>query len=58
LGRTTPSFRMVIEKERKEWKPFREALDKKGRKIFEEMFDIPRLYISTFCVFAVNARNS
>jgi hypothetical protein len=32
--------------EEREWKPFRNALDKSDRKKFDEMFDIPRLYIS------------
>ncbi|MFL6410383.1 MAG: hypothetical protein ACJ71K_03980, partial [Nitrososphaeraceae archaeon] len=29
-----------------EWKSFRNALDKSERKIFDEMWDIPRLYLS------------
>ena len=32
--------------EKEDWKPFRNALDKKDRKEFDEMFDIPRPYIS------------
>ena len=32
MGRTVPSFRNVIAEGKKEWKPFREALDKKERK--------------------------
>jgi hypothetical protein len=28
-----------------EWKPFRKALDKSERKQFDDMFDIPRVYI-------------
>jgi hypothetical protein len=32
--------------EKEEWKPFRNALDKSDRKKFEEMSDIPRLYVS------------
>jgi hypothetical protein len=32
--------------EKAEWKPFRNALDKSERKQFEDMFDIPRLYLS------------
>lgn len=33
--------------EKDDWKPFRNALDKKDRKKFDEMmFDPPRLYIS------------
>jgi hypothetical protein len=46
MGRTVPSFRIVIADEKAEWKPFREALDKKEKKDFDEMWDIPRLYVS------------
>jgi hypothetical protein len=46
MGRTIPSFRMIVDKERKEWKPFRDALDKNERKEFDEIWDIPKLYIS------------
>ena len=46
MGRTIPSFRIVIAEEKKEWKPFRDALDKSERKLFDEMWDIPRLYVS------------
>jgi hypothetical protein len=46
MGRTVPSFRIVLEEEKAEWKPFRSALDKKDRKEFDDMFDIPRLYIT------------
>jgi hypothetical protein len=40
------------EKEKEEWKPFRNALDKSDRKKFDEMFDIPRFYISA-CFYSV-----
>src|ERR671916_718540 len=46
MGRTVPSFRIVIAEEKQEWKPFKKALDKSERKIFDEMWDIPRLYVS------------
>src|SRR5215211_2156504 len=46
MGRTIPSFRIALEMEKAEWKPFRNALDKKDRKIFDEMFDSPRLYLT------------
>ena len=46
MGRTVPSFRIVLAEEKQEWKPFRNALDKSERKKFDEMWDIPRLYIS------------
>jgi hypothetical protein len=45
LGRTIPSFRIVIAEEKQEWKPFRNGLDKSERKSFDEMWDIPRLYV-------------
>jgi hypothetical protein len=32
--------------ENRRWKPFRNALDKSDRKKFDDMFDIPRLYIT------------
>jgi hypothetical protein len=46
MGRTVPSFRNVLAMEKAEWKPFRNALDKSERKDFDDMFDIPRLYLS------------
>jgi hypothetical protein len=46
MGRTVPSFRIVLEEEKVEWKPFRNALDKSEKKEFDEMWDIPRLYIT------------
>src|SRR5215211_8736565 len=46
MGRTIPPFRNVLEMEKADWKPFRNALDKSERKDFDDMFDIPRLYLS------------
>ncbi len=46
MDRTVPSFRIVLAEEKQEWKPFRNALDKPERKEFDEMWDIPRLYVS------------
>ena len=46
MGRTVPSFRIVIAEEKQDWKPFRNGLDKSQRKSFDEMWDIPRLYVS------------
>jgi hypothetical protein len=47
-----PSFRIALAMEEREWKPFRNTLEKSDRKKFNEMFDIPRLYISA-CSYAV-----
>jgi hypothetical protein len=41
-----PSFRIALAMEKAEWKPFRNALDKSERKEFDEMWDIPKLYVS------------
>src|SRR5215216_8102125 len=46
MGRTIPSFRIALDTEKADWKPFRNALDKSERKEFDNMFDIARLYIS------------
>jgi hypothetical protein len=46
MGRTIPSFRIASLIEKEEWKSFRRALDKKDRKIFDDMFDISILYNS------------
>jgi len=46
VGRTVPSYRIAVEMERSKWKPFRQALDKKDRKRFDEMFSYSRLYNS------------
>ena len=46
MGRTVPSFRIVIAEEKQEWKTFPNALDKSERKEFDEMWDIARLYVS------------
>jgi hypothetical protein len=46
MGRTIPSFKIALEMEKQDWKPFHNALDKSDRKKFEEMWDIPTLYIS------------
>jgi hypothetical protein len=44
MGRTIPSFRIASEMEILKWRSFMKALDKRDRKIFDEMFDISRFY--------------
>ena len=51
MGRTIPSFRLASIEEERQWKVFRNALDKSDRKIFDEMFSISHLYNST-CSYA------
>jgi hypothetical protein len=44
MGRTIPSYRIASEIEIRKWRSFRKALDKKDRKVFDEMLCIPRFY--------------
>jgi hypothetical protein len=53
MGRTIPSFRIASVEEQKEWKKFRNNLDKSDRKIFDNMFSIAHLYNSA-CSYAAN----
>lgn len=46
MGRTIPSFRMAIDIEIAKWKPFRDALRKPDREIFENMLLRSKLYAS------------
>jgi hypothetical protein len=46
MGRTVPSYRIASEIEIWKWRPFRKALDKQDRKVFDEMLSIPRFYNS------------
>jgi hypothetical protein len=46
MGRTIPSFRIVLEMEKAEWKPYRNAIPKSEKEQFDEIFDILRLYLS------------
>jgi hypothetical protein len=51
MGRTIPSFRIASVEEQKEWREFRQALDKKDRKAFDDIFSIAQLYNSA-CSYA------
>jgi hypothetical protein len=46
MGRTIPSFRLASAMEEKEWKQFRNSLDKSDRKAFDRMFSLAHLYNS------------
>ena len=46
MGRTIPSYRIATEMERSKWKIFRQQLNKKEKKMFDQMFDYARLYNS------------
>ena len=51
LGRTIPSFRIALYQEEKQWKPFRAALDRKEKVVFDRLFLASRLHISA-CMMA------
>jgi hypothetical protein len=51
MGRTIPSFRIAAEMERVTWRPFRLLLNKKDRKLFDEMFSYVRFHNSA-CMMA------
>lgn len=53
MGRTIPSFRLALDDEKSEWENYRKHLDRSERKDFDDMFAIPRLYISA-CSGAVS----
>ena len=44
VGRTVPSFRLAADIELTKWKQFRSYLDKKDRKMFDQMYDCVKLY--------------
>jgi hypothetical protein len=54
MGRTIPSFRIASIEEQKEWKKFRNNLDKQDRKVFDNMFSIAHLYNSACSYYAAN----
>jgi hypothetical protein len=41
-----PSFRLALAEEESEWKDYRSHLDKRARKDFDDMFAMPRAYLS------------
>jgi hypothetical protein len=44
VGRTVPSFRIAAEIERTKWKHFKSLLDRKDKKMFDEMYDCVKLH--------------
>lgn len=53
MGRTIPSFTMALMHEESDWRPFRGDLDRQDRRVFDDMFAIPKLYISS-CMYSAN----
>ena len=46
MGRTVPSFRIALAEEESDWREYRRYLDKETRADFDDLFTIPRLYLS------------
>ena len=44
MGRTVPSFTIAAEIEGTKWKQYRSLLDKKDRKVVDEMYDCVKLH--------------
>ncbi|HEY9165070.1 MAG TPA: hypothetical protein VIS48_02800 [Candidatus Kryptonia bacterium] len=53
MGRTVPTFTMVIHEQESRWKKFREALRKEDQEIFDELFRAPKIHLAA-CAYAVN----
>jgi hypothetical protein len=53
MGRTIPSFTLALMGEEPEWREFRRRLDRKDRRVFDEVFALPRLYIAS-CMSSAN----
>ena len=51
MGRTVPSFRIALYQEQKQWRNYRNTLDKPSKVAFDEAFSVSRLYISA-CMMA------
>ena len=46
MGRTVPSYRTATEMKKAKWKPFRQMLNNKDKKLFDQMLCYPNLYNS------------
>lgn len=53
MGRTIPSFRLLIDIEELEWREFRKYLCKQDKKIFNKLFSLPKIY----CHYLSNLKN-
>jgi hypothetical protein len=45
VGKTLPPFSQLIEQERRRWMPFKKALPKADRVLFDRLFDCAKLHI-------------
>lgn len=53
MGRTVPTFTMVIHEQESQWRKFRAALRKEDQEIFDELFRAPKIHLAA-CAYSVN----
>jgi len=53
MGRTVPTFTMVIHEQESHWRKFREALRREDQEVFDELFRAPKIHLAA-CAYAVN----
>ncbi|OYV86284.1 MAG: hypothetical protein B7Z63_04250 [Ignavibacteriae bacterium 37-53-5] len=53
MGRTVPTFTMVIREQESRWKKIREALRKEDQELLDDLFRAPKIHL-TACAYAVN----
>jgi hypothetical protein len=46
MGKTVPSFRMALESEIGSWSPYRRALKKGDRRVFDDLMSLTRVHTS------------
>jgi hypothetical protein len=53
MGRTVPTFTMVIREQESRWTKFREALRKEDQELLDDLFRAPKIHLAA-CAYAVN----
>jgi hypothetical protein len=46
MGKTVPSYRLVLESEIRNWSDFRKALDSRGQEVFDTLMTACRMHAS------------
>lgn len=46
MGRTLPTFHTYLEQEMEEWSPFRRALRKEDRVVFDRLFALAKIHMA------------
>lgn len=46
MGKTVPSYRIVLESEIRDWSDFRKALDSRGQEVFDTLMTACRMHAS------------